>query len=112
MRTGCASVPLIVIARCHGDCAHAAAPYASAAGATTIQGRSKISVFLAEPPFYGPSTFNGTFTFSASLPLGVIALRLGRKLKWDPAAERFVSDQDADRWLAREMRKPWSYDMI
>jgi predicted dehydrogenase len=44
--------------------------------------------------------------------LGVLALRLDRKLRWDPKAERFVSDKDADRWLAREMRKPWSYEMI
>ncbi len=44
--------------------------------------------------------------------LGVIALRLGHKLQWDPTAERFVGDKDADGYLAREMRKPWSYDMI
>jgi hypothetical protein len=44
--------------------------------------------------------------------LGVIALRLARKLQWDPNAERFVGDKDADQWLAREMRKPWSYEMI
>jgi predicted dehydrogenase len=44
--------------------------------------------------------------------LGVIALRLGRKLRWDPTAERFISDKDADQYLAREMRKPWSYDTI
>jgi predicted dehydrogenase len=44
--------------------------------------------------------------------LGVIALRLGRKLKWDPQAEQFVSDDDANRWLSREMRKPWSYDTV
>ncbi|HEY2414973.1 MAG TPA: Gfo/Idh/MocA family oxidoreductase [Pirellulaceae bacterium] len=44
--------------------------------------------------------------------LGVIALRLGGKIQWNPAAERFVSTKDADRFLAREMRKPWSYEMI
>lgn len=44
--------------------------------------------------------------------LGVIALRLGRKLKWDARAERFVADKEADQWLAREMRKPWSYDVV
>jgi predicted dehydrogenase len=43
---------------------------------------------------------------------GVISIRLGRKLKWDPVAERFVSDKEADQWLAREQRKPWSYDAI
>jgi predicted dehydrogenase len=36
-----------------------------------------------------------------------IAMRLGRKLCWDPAAERFVSDAEADRMLARSWRSPW-----
>ncbi|MEW6302289.1 MAG: Gfo/Idh/MocA family oxidoreductase [Verrucomicrobiota bacterium] len=44
--------------------------------------------------------------------LGVIALRLGRKLNWDPKKEKFAGDKDADKWIAREMRKPWTYDMI
>jgi predicted dehydrogenase len=48
---------------------------------------------------------------SASLcHLGVIATRLGRKLKWDPAKEEFAGDKEANGWLAREMRKPWTYD--
>ena len=42
--------------------------------------------------------------------LGVIALRLGRKLQWDPAKEQIVGDAEANRWLAREMRKPWTYE--
>ena len=29
--------------------------------------------------------------------LGVIAMRLGRKLKWDPAKEQFVDDKEAER---------------
>jgi predicted dehydrogenase len=44
--------------------------------------------------------------------LGVIAIRLGRKLRWDPAKEEFVGDQEANGYLRREMRKPWSYEMI
>jgi predicted dehydrogenase len=44
--------------------------------------------------------------------LGVIALRLGRKLQWDPAKEQFTGDADANRWLAREMRKPWTYEAV
>jgi predicted dehydrogenase len=43
--------------------------------------------------------------------LGVIAIRLKRKLHWDPAKEQFVNDKEADRWLAREQRKPWTYDL-
>jgi predicted dehydrogenase len=39
--------------------------------------------------------------------LGNIAMRLGRKVKWDPAAEQFVNDPEADRMLSRSMRAPW-----
>jgi hypothetical protein len=44
--------------------------------------------------------------------LGVIALRLGRKLTWDPEKESFVGDSEANGHLAREMRKPWSYEAV
>ncbi len=36
--------------------------------------------------------------------LGNIACRLGRPLRWDPDAERFVSDAEADALLARPQR--------
>jgi len=39
--------------------------------------------------------------------VGMIAARLGRPLRWDPAAERFVNDAEADRLLFRPMRYPW-----
>jgi predicted dehydrogenase len=43
--------------------------------------------------------------------LAVIAVRLGRKLQWDPAAERFVGDGAAEgnAHAAREMRAPYDY---
>jgi predicted dehydrogenase len=44
--------------------------------------------------------------------LGIIAIRLGRKLTWDPEKERFASDKEADGYLEREMRKPWNYEML
>ncbi|MCX7426873.1 MAG: Gfo/Idh/MocA family oxidoreductase [Planctomycetia bacterium] len=37
-----------------------------------------------------------------------IALRLGRKLKWDPAASRFDGDDDANNLLDRPLRSPWT----
>lgn len=39
--------------------------------------------------------------------LGEIAMRLGRKLKWDPQQERFTNDEQANRMLSRAMRNPW-----
>ena len=44
--------------------------------------------------------------------LGAIAVRLGRKLKWDPKQEQFVGDEEANAMVAREMRKPWGYDAV
>jgi hypothetical protein len=40
--------------------------------------------------------------------LGNIAMRLGRKVRWDPAKERFLNDPIADRMLSRAMRAPWT----
>jgi predicted dehydrogenase len=36
--------------------------------------------------------------------LGNMAMRLGRKLRWDPTSERFVDDAEADRQLRRDQR--------
>jgi predicted dehydrogenase len=36
-----------------------------------------------------------------------ISLSLGRKLQWNPAAEEFVNDAEANRRLSRPMRSPW-----
>lgn len=44
--------------------------------------------------------------------LGVLALRLGRKLTWNPDVELFEEDDDANNRLRREMRKPWSYESV
>lgn len=37
-----------------------------------------------------------------------IAMKLGRKLRWDPEAERFIQDEEANRWLDYPHRKPWT----
>jgi len=39
--------------------------------------------------------------------LGIIAMRLGRKVRWDPAKELFIDDAEASRMLSRAMRSPW-----
>jgi len=40
--------------------------------------------------------------------LSDIAIRLGRKLRWDPQREQFIQDDEANRMLSRAMRPPWS----
>jgi predicted dehydrogenase len=37
-----------------------------------------------------------------------IAMKLGRKLEWDPVAERFVDDEEANLWLDYPHREPWT----
>lgn len=37
-----------------------------------------------------------------------IALRLGRKLTWDPAQDRFVDDDEANAMCSRAARSPWT----
>ena len=44
--------------------------------------------------------------------LGVISMRLGRALQWNPKTQQFVGDRDANQWWAREMRAPWGYDSV
>jgi predicted dehydrogenase len=46
--------------------------------------------------------------------LGVIAVRTGVPLRWDPDQEQFVGDNaDAgNKWVAREMRKPYDDSFI
>jgi len=39
--------------------------------------------------------------------VGDLAIRLGRKLRWDPIKEEFLDDPDATRLMTRPMREPW-----
>ncbi|MCL4788758.1 MAG: Gfo/Idh/MocA family oxidoreductase [Verrucomicrobia bacterium] len=47
--------------------------------------------------------------------LGVISIRMGGlKLGWDPQKEEFTGEhaREANKWIAREMRKPYDYSFI
>jgi predicted dehydrogenase len=39
--------------------------------------------------------------------LGNMAIKLGRRLKWDPKAEQFVNDAQANALRTRALRSPW-----
>lgn len=46
---------------------------------------------------------------SASLGhLVAASFKLNKSLKWDPAQEQFLGNEEANRLLSREARKPWS----
>lgn len=42
--------------------------------------------------------------------LGVIAIRTGWKLEWDPERELITNNRAANGWLKRSMRAPWNFD--
>jgi predicted dehydrogenase len=44
--------------------------------------------------------------------LANISIKLGRKLKWDPVAEQFAGDDEANRMLDRPRRDPWQLPMV
>ena len=58
-----------------------------------------------EVPFAGGEIGHRTATLCQ---LNVIAMRLGRPLKWDPVAERVVGDEEANEYLVPTMRTPWT----
>jgi hypothetical protein len=40
--------------------------------------------------------------------LGNIAMKLKRKIRWDPDAEKIVGDNEATAMLSKPMREPWA----
>lgn len=46
--------------------------------------------------------------------LGVISVRMNQAVKWDPEKEKFTgaNAKEANKWLVREMRKPYDYSFI
>jgi hypothetical protein len=44
---------------------------------------------------------------STVVNLGVIAVRLGRSLDFDPVKQRFINDDEANRMIYQPMRGPW-----
>jgi glucose-fructose oxidoreductase len=57
----------------------------------------------------GPTVANidDAFHADALCHLADIAIRSGRKIRWDPVKEEIVGDQEATRMLTRAWRAPW-----
>jgi len=54
-----------------------------------------------------PCSFEYHVPLATALNLGHIALRTGRKVKWDPKNHRVIGDREADRLCHANYRKPW-----
>lgn len=44
--------------------------------------------------------------------LGLIAMRLGRKLRWDAKREAILGDAEASQQLTRSYRAPWKFPIV
>jgi predicted dehydrogenase len=68
--------------------------------------RNFLDCVKSRKPCYAPAeTGHRTITIPH---IGNIAMQLGRKLRWNPEAERFVDDAEADSMLSRRQREPWT----
>lgn len=77
-----------------------------AAGMKGGEHRNFIDCVKSRKPCYAPAeTGHRTITIAH---IGNIAMLLGRKLKWDPQAEQFVGDGEANAMLSRKQREPWT----
>jgi len=43
--------------------------------------------------------------------LANIAIRLGKKIEWDPVTQQIINDKDAAKWVTREQRKGYEIDV-
>jgi predicted dehydrogenase len=68
--------------------------------------RNFLDCVKSRKPCYAPAE-TGHRTISIS-HIGNIAMLLGRKLRWNPDAERFDNDAEANAMLSRKQREPWT----
>jgi predicted dehydrogenase len=57
------------------------------------------------------SDSEGAHRVATACHLANIALRLGRRLRWDAEREEIVGDAEAARWLVRPYREPWDREL-
>ena len=69
------------------------------------------AVMGAQPAFEGHIRFEGRDIQKMRTPdivnLGIVALRLRRKLYFDPVLQQFEGDEEANRLINQPMRAPW-----
>lgn len=75
-------------------------------GAKGGEHRNFLDGVKSRTPCYAPFVV-GHRTVSIA-HIGNIAMMLKRKLRWDPKAETFENDDEANRMLARQQREPWT----
>jgi predicted dehydrogenase len=73
-------------------------------GTGGLQGDFLHCVKTREQPFRNIEVAHRTVTVCH---LGNIAYWLNRRIKWDPAKEEIIGDEEAARWLERPKRAPW-----
>jgi len=73
---------------------------------STSQGRNFVESIKTRRPTINP--LESAIRSDTISHLSDIAIRLGRAIRWDPAKERIVDDEEASRRLKRPMRKPWT----
>jgi len=67
------------------------------------------SIKLGRKAIYNAETGHRT---SSLLHCGNTALKLNRKVEWNPQTEAFVNDDEAEKFKKRVMRDKWSYSKL
>ncbi len=67
-----------------------------------------VEAIKAGDPTKALSNFDYAGRLTETVLLGVVALKAGGKIEWDPAAMRVKNNSDADQYLRRDYRKGFS----
>jgi hypothetical protein len=57
-----------------------------------------------------PGNFTNAWPISEAVNLYAVALRTGKRLRYDAAAGKITNVPEANRYLAREYRKGWELE--
>ena len=70
----------------------------------------QVTNFLDSVKYRTPFALNESNGFRSCtiINMGKIALQLGRSLKFDPVAQEFINDEEANKLIHPAMRAPWN----